>query len=149
MHLNVASRSECPLRRIKHWTCRWSHCGTSVDDAVCFLIEQRRFGPDRVPWDVRRTCENPSSCSPCWYVPHGVFPVWKRDPWAGRVEGRDWWMWVFFKDCEEELRNKYRFALAAKGEVWCTRWRRSVWWLNYFLCSFAGISAIRAFHPWS
>lgn len=93
MHLNTASRSECPLRVIKHWTCRWSHRGTSVGDAVCFLIEQRCFGPDRVPWDVRRTCENPSSCSPCWYVSAGVFSVWKRDLWAVRVEWRDWWMW--------------------------------------------------------
>lgn len=24
---------------------------------------------------------------------------------------------VFFKDCEEELRDEYRFALAAKGDT--------------------------------
>lgn len=32
--------------------------------------------------------------------------------WKEEIDGC-----VFFKDCEEELRNKYRFALAAKGEV--------------------------------
>ena len=54
---------------------------------------------------------------------------------------------VFFKGCVEELSNENRFALAAAGGVKSTGWR-SAWWLNYFLCCYAGIYAvIRAFPP--
>jgi len=47
----------------------------------------------------------------CWCI----FSLKEKS--TGSEGGKKGLMNVFFKDCEEELRDEYRFALAAKGDT--------------------------------
>lgn len=78
----------------------------------CFLLGQRCFGPDGLPRDAGWACENPSSCSPCWYVPNPSFSL-KEGREGGRKELTD----AFLKGCVEQPSNENRFAPGTEGEV--------------------------------
>lgn len=79
----------------------------------CFLFGQRCLGPDRLPRDAWWTCENPSSCSPCWYVFANASFTLKE----GREGEKEKLIDAFFKGCVEEPSNESRFAPGTEGEV--------------------------------